>query len=180
MLLPAKLQGRINQHKFIAEHPQMPVSEDSEFLPCLSDIIMNIRAPITNAKARRKDCERKTAEVSLQCDSSIPKMQLQAIANCTHRITLQKSCFAWHCHVSTNRCHVMSLKKIHGILCKVINKYWGTAYIAHKSDTSTKGKLELRRKRVEPRMKSVRLDGDISNRFYRGRINHNWHVVLLH
>jgi len=59
MLLPAKLQGRINQHKFIAEHPQMSVSEDSEVLPCLSDIIMNIRAPITNAKARRKDCERK-------------------------------------------------------------------------------------------------------------------------
>jgi len=153
----------------------MSVPDDSEFLPCLSDIIMNIRAPITNAKARRKDCERKTAQVSLQCDS-LHKMQLQAIANCTHRITVQKSCFGWDCHVSTNRCHVMSLKKIHGILCKVINKYTeATAYTAHKSNISTKGKLELRRKRAEPHMKSVRLEsGDISNRFYRGCLI-NWH-----
>ena len=61
MLLSVKLQESIDQHKFIAEHYKISLSAEPDSLPCLSDIIMNIRAPIINAKARRKDCKGKYA-----------------------------------------------------------------------------------------------------------------------
>uniref|UniRef100_A0A0A9CBN2 Uncharacterized protein n=1 Tax=Arundo donax TaxID=35708 RepID=A0A0A9CBN2_ARUDO len=37
------------------------IAAQSQFLPCLSNIVMNTRAPITSAKARRKDCKRKVS-----------------------------------------------------------------------------------------------------------------------
>jgi hypothetical protein len=39
------------------------LSMDSEILPCLSDIIMNRRAPETSAKAIRTDCKRGITQV---------------------------------------------------------------------------------------------------------------------
>ena len=41
---------------------QLCESLQSETLPCRSDIIMNIAAPRTNAKATRKDCKGETVQ----------------------------------------------------------------------------------------------------------------------